>query len=219
MNKSIQFFILAIITTLLLQSCAQLSGFQTARVLPENDAEIGFAAGGLSTFNASDLGGDLGIISVPVVEAFGRVGLGNHFDVGLKVSSTLSGVFDGKWQFVGDQDSKFAMATGLGLGFQGGAANAFLMQAHIPLDMSIHPSERFAVYFSPRYINQFALGKNLEGAKLSYLGMSSGIEAGKRVKFVLDFSFFNIVSKSLENTPNLFQFGAGVKFRLNGGEE
>ena len=212
-------FILAILTILLLQSCAQLSGFQTARVLPKNEGEIGFTAGGLSTFNTDDLGGELGILSAPVVEVFGRIGFGNNFDAGLKVSSTLSGVFDAKWQFVGDQESKFAMATGLGLGFQGGAANAFLMQAHIPLHMSIHPSDRFAVYFSPRYINQFILGRNIEGANLGYLGMSSGIEVGKKVKFILDFSFFNIVNAGGVDTPNLFQIGAGAKFRLSGGEE
>ncbi|HPG09039.1 MAG TPA: hypothetical protein P5275_12710 [Saprospiraceae bacterium] len=199
-----------------LTSCAQLSSFQTAKTVGKNNGEIGFAASGAGfTELIDDVDGSTPVL--PVIELWGRYGVGEKVDVGLKVSTGLSGVFDGKFQIVGDQYSKFALALGAGLGFQGGTLDNLLLQAHVPLHMSVHPSEKFAVYLTPRYISQFVIGDG----SLNYGGASLGFEAGQRVKFCMDVSYFSTFSdvndaNSIFNDfgIGLYQVGLGVKFRI-----
>ena len=201
-----------------LTSCAQLSSFQTAKTVGKNNAEIGFAASGAGfTELIDDADGTTPVL--PVIELWGRYGVGERVDVGMKVSTGLSGVFDGKFQIVGDRYSKFALALGGGLGFQGGTLDNLLLQAHIPLHMSVHPSEKFAIYLTPRYISQFVIGDG----SLNYGGASFGLEAGQKVKFCMDFSYFSTFSdvndvNSIFNDfgIGLYQLGFGVKFRIGG---
>ena len=84
-----------------------------------------------------------------VAEAFGRYGVGDNFDIGLKLSTGLTGVVDFKYQFVGDKTTPLAMSVGPGFGFQGGIAGTSLIQLHLPLHISYHPNEKSAVYLSP----------------------------------------------------------------------
>jgi hypothetical protein len=86
--------------------------------------------------------------------------------------------------------------------------------------MSVHPSERFAVYFTPRYSAQFAVGD--ASGSLNYLGGSVGIEAGQNVRFGLDISYMHLLDNVITDSAfeefgvGLFQVGVGAKFRIHG---
>jgi hypothetical protein len=217
--------LVGVVALFTLGSCAQYSGFQTAKTVGQGAGEFYLAAGGLNT--QVELGNDSTIIQeefgvvVPVFELGGRVGVIDDLDIGLKISSTLNILLDAKYQFIGDQDdSKFAMAVGGAFGYQGGFGSFQIFQAQLPLYVSYHPVDAFAIYGIPRYAVQFATG---DGAgTVNNAGFSLGIEAGRKVRFGLDFSYFeilNLEAQDIFDIPNFWQIGAGVKFRFGGNND
>ncbi len=217
--KSLVTYLFAVLVIILLTDCAQLSSFQTAKVVGKDNGEIGFAGGGTGFAGLIEEGdGTTTTPVLPILELWGRYGVSDKVDIGLKLSTGLSGVIDAKYQFVGDQHSEFAMAIGGGLGFQGGTLESALLQAHLPLHTSWHPSDRFALFLTPRFISQFVIGDG----SLNYGGASFGLETGQKIKFVADFSYFGLIN-NVDDVDNgifgdlgvgLFQFGIGMKFRL-----
>ena len=198
------FFLLGLI---LVSSCAQISSFQSARTTPKNEGEFGAS---INVAGISD-GFDGGSYGGGVVELWGRYGVGEKTDLGLKLSTGLTFVFDVKQQLVGDQQLKFALAIGGAAG--GFLAGEFVHQFHLPLYLSLHPSERIAWYLTPRFINQGIFGQG----NVNYLGSSIGVLFGRKVKFGIDLSY----AGALANTPEglqdsnlgvgLFNIGWGVK--------
>jgi hypothetical protein len=192
-------------------SCAQLSSFQTGRTNGKGNVEAGMAisASGISQVFDSDTRAVFF-----VGEVFGRYGVTENFDLGLKFSTGLSGVMDLKYQVAGDKTSAFAMSVGPGFGFQGAIAESAVIQLHFPLHMSYHPTERMAVYTSPRYISQIITG---EGSA-NYFGTSIGFETGGNARLVLEGSYFHLINDTEAGGlgVGLFQFGGGIKFRIFG---
>lgn len=200
----ISFFLLGLF---LLASCAQISSFQTGRTTPKNEGEFG------ASINVAGIseGFDGGSYAAGVLELWGKYGVGEKTDIGLKLSTGLTFVFDVKQQLAGDQQSKFALAVG---GVAGGfLAGEFVHQFHLPLYLSLHPSDRIAWYLTPRYINQGIFGKG----HVNYLGSSIGVLFGHNVKFGLDLSYAGALTNTPEGLQNsnlgvgLFNVGWGVK--------
>lgn len=211
------FFLVA--GTFTLGSCVQLSTFQTAKTVGDGNGEIlvAFGAGGV-TNQFDEEGGTFGF---GTFELAGRLGIGEKTDVGFKISHFSSYMVDLKYQFVGDQKSGFAMATGPGIGLYAfGFGEGVIMQGSVPLHMSIHPSEKLGIYLTPRYSGQFLIGNDFE--VLHYLGGSVGFEAGRNVRFGTDISYLRAVGNNeignlFEDFGlGLFQVGFGVKFRIQG---
>lgn len=208
-------FVLPVFSVFLLGSCVQLSTFQTAKTVGKGNGEVlvALGGGGISEGFADES------LGFGTFEIAGRYGVGEKVDLGVKISHFASYLFDVKYQFVGDEDSKFAMATGPGIGLYAFGFGTTLMQATLPLHMSVHPSERLGIYLTPRYSAQFALGG--EGS-LNYLGGSVGVEIGERVRFGTDISYLRLLDDVVDGDTfedfgvGLFQFGIGVKFRING---
>jgi hypothetical protein len=202
-------YFLCLIFSLSLTNCAQLSSFQTGRTLGQGNGEAGAALSASGISDAFDVDANATFF---VAEAFGRYGISENFDIGLKLSTGLTGVVDFKYQFIGDKTAPFAMSVGPGFGFQGAIAETSLIQLHLPLHMSYHPNEKSAVYASPRYISQIVTG---EGSA-NYLGSSLGYENGDKVRFVLEGSYFRLLSgREVDGLGlGLFQIGAGLKFRI-----
>ncbi len=204
----------AIFSLVATSGCVQLSTFQTAKTVPKGDGEILVALGGGGISGAFD-GGSVGF---GTYELAGRLGVGDKTDVGFKISHFVSYLADVKFQFVGDQESKFAMATGPGLGLYAFGFGAAIFQGTVPLHMSIHPSDRFAVYLTPRYSTQFSIANGFNA--LHYLGGSVGMETGRKVRFGADVSYMGLLNHQYNNDVfdgfglGLFQVGIGVKFRL-----
>jgi hypothetical protein len=196
---------------LILTSCAQLSTFQTGRTSGKGNGEAGMAMSASGITQAFDTDGSATFV---VAEAFGHYGIAQNFDIGLKLSTGLTGVIDFKYQIVGDKTSPFAMSVGPGIGFQGAIAGTSLLQIHLPLHMSYHPSERMAIYASPRYISQVITGSG----SANYFGSSTGFESGEKVRFVLEASYFRILNDTEVDGLGigLFQFGGGFKIRIFG---
>jgi len=211
--KKIAITLSALIT---LSSCVQLSTFQTAKTVGDGNGEILVAVGGGGVTDSFD-GESLGF---GTFELGGRLGVADKVDVGLKISHFVSYLVDVKFQFVGDEMSKFAMATGPGIGFYGFGFGGTIFQATLPLHMSVHPSDHFAFYMTPRYSTQFAIGDG--GGALHYLGGSVGFEAGRNVLFGTDISYMSLLNDAISDDIfedfglGLFQVGFGVKFRIHG---
>lgn len=210
-----KFYSLLAVALLACSSCVQLSTFQTAKTLEKGEGEVLIAIGGGGiTEGFGDESAGFGTFEVA-----GRMGVGEKVDIGLKISHFISYLADVKYQFVGDKQSNFAMATGPGVGIYAFGLGTTIAQFTLPLHMSVHPSERLGIYFTPRYSGQFALGDG--GGSLNYLGGSVGLEAGDRVRFGADISYLHLLDDIEDDDGTfedfglgLFQVGFGIKFRI-----
>jgi len=155
---------------ILLPGCTQLTSLQTAKTLPEDERIIGVSASAYGINQTDFVGGDLGSPVFPHVEIFGRQGFASRFDAGLKISSSGNILIDGKYHFLGDSDSKFALASGLAIEYQFVPNfETFVSRQTLPVYLSFHPNADFAVYTVPKFIHQwvsddestFFLGNNL----------------------------------------------------------
>ncbi len=187
---------------MLFSSCAQISSFQTARTTPKEEGEFGASVDITGVSDLFDTGESFG---VPSISLWGRYGVGEKTDLGFKISSLLNLMFDVKQQIAGDQNSKFAFALGAGLGFF--PAGKLVWQYHLPVYLSFHPSERFAWYLTPRYINQY---------KVNYLGSSIGFMVGRKAKFAMELSLSQAMNDldtqdDLNLGASLFNIGWGIK--------
>ncbi len=195
-------------------SCGQLTSLQTAKVVGKGQMTIGAAAMGYGV-DDSISGNEIGTGVFPHVEVFGRYGLSDNFDMGLKLSSAANLLLDGKFQFLGDGDSPFAMAIGAGLEYQFNGVdnnNEFVYRVHVPVYLSFHPSEEFAVYATPRYMVQFADDNyNFPGGSFGF-----SYDFNSRLIGMLEGSLYKPFSADNNNdNTSLFLFGIACKYRLN----
>lgn len=209
---------------LLWSGCASLTGFQTGKTVGDEKGEIAMSLNFVSApdFDPDDdEEADTGLVinTLGLLELGGRYGVAEKVDVGLRINTALNFLADAKVQVVGNQESFFAMALGAGLGGFGFVSEeGMLLNFQIPLYLSIHPSDKFAIYAAPRYIGQFGTTFDESSGLLNYFGSNFGFEAGKRVKFGLDIAYYGIWNEGEEINNALFQIGFGVKFTLGGKE-
>jgi len=204
-----------VLLLLLLNSCSQLSSLQTAKTLEKNDAIIGAAAFGYGIQDENASGGELGSGVVPHFEIFGRYGVVNKVDLGLKLSTSGNALLDGKFQFSGNTESKFAMAAGGGFEFQGNPSSneKFIYRVHLPIYLSFHPRQDLAIYTTPRYVFQSVIDDN----NSYFIGASGGFSYRFSEDFtgMLEGSYY---LPNIENSNNdgtyLYQIGLGVTYHL-----
>jgi hypothetical protein len=216
--KFLECFLVTILLciTLALGGCSSFSNFQTARVLPQKQADIYIASSGM-------FGADVKV--PPVFPEIGfRMGLGFKSDVGARIS--LGGLYaDYKYQLLGNEDGKIAVATGLELGGtiipQSGTSG--FIQTTLPLHFSYHPSERAAIIFTPKICRIFGFkeltdydsGENYFDGSSSFLfSLNPGFEflMTDRLKLIAG---GNIIF-DLTGDQNFFQYGIGIKYVLRG---
>jgi hypothetical protein len=221
MKRSLFPTLLLLLSLFFLSGCAYFSSFQTAKTLPKNSGEV---YGALNLAGTQlDFGEEISDtnnvgVFLPIIELGGRYGLADRLDLGLKVSTSLNAIVDAKYQFLGDQESPFAMALGGGIGFWGVVGENSLLQLQVPLHASYHPSQNFALYVTPRYVNQFLLGGD---GSINYLGFSAGLEAGNKIRFGGEVSYSKIMNEGNQEFFDIFNFwqvGLGVKFRFGSDE-
>ncbi len=195
-----------------LSGCFTFSNFQTAKTVGKDNSEMGVS---LNYFGVSDGG----FIGIPSIEVGGKYGITEKSDIGLRLSTFGSAIAEYKYQFVGNQDSKFAMATGLSAGgsfltvsFDEGESFGFY-QLEVPLHMSFHPTSKFAIYFTPRYIGFGSYGGGENGYS-NLIAFSPGIEIGNRVKFGLNVNFITALNDFTLGDGLMLQAGLGIKFRI-----
>ncbi len=200
------------IIALVLPSCASLTGFQDGHTVGKDNGEF-YGSFNLSTSpNFNDWEDDTTVVNVPTLtfpslEFGGRYGVAEKVDVTLRLNTNLNVGIGAKFQVVGDRESSFAMALGAEVGSFGLVLG--LLNVQIPVYMSVHPSESFSWYITPRYIRQFSTFAGVENG-LSYFGGNTGLLFGKRNKFGLDLGYYRL--GGVDNSIGLLQFGVGGRF-------
>lgn len=207
---AISLFILLLISS----SCGQLSSLQTAKVVGKNKATIGGAVFGYGVNDDNANGGELGDGIFPHAEFFGRYGLSNTVDMGLKISTSGNALLDAKYQIVGNAESAFALALGGGFEYQGtNVQESIVFRTHLPLYLSFHPSENSAIYLAPRYVFQYVSSDN----NSYFLGGSMGYNHRFTERFsgLIEGSYYRPFTENANNEGlALFQFGVGFAYHF-----
>lgn len=168
-----------------LSGCVGLGTFQTAKTLGKGKAEV-------------HLGTGISFDDYWPAAGFGyKHGIRRNLDVGFTATYVLDGylllLVDGKYQFLGDSVSLFAVSSGLGVGrvhpslkvwktSRSKSATTF----HLPVYLSIHPCKYFAFYASPRYA--FSAGSIFRTQPKSphLFVVTGGIKIGNRAGFFIE---------------------------------
>lgn len=169
----------------LCQACYFSPALRTGRTLEEGQKQVG---ANISTFVVPD--DDITeTVAVPVPEAYFATGVTDNIDVMGKIS--LSSVhFEGRYQFIGDKISPIAASAGLGMSvsFFALGENYMTLTPTIPLFLSYHPTDKFALYASPRYSVVAIQGADTDGLP-GVFSFAGGIEMGKEIVFNLEAGF------------------------------
>lgn len=197
---------------LFLASCASLTGFQDGRTVGKENGDFYGSLNFSSSPDFNDWENDTVVVDVPTLtfpnlEFGGRYGVGEKVDLTLRLNTNLNVGIGAKFQVIGDRQSPFAMSLGAEVGSFGIVLG--LLNVQVPVYLSVHPSESFSWYLTPRYIRQFSTFASVENG-LSYFGGNTGLLFGKRHKFGLDIGYYRL--GGIENSVGLFQFGLGGRF-------
>lgn len=215
--------LILLLTILSLQSCASLTGFQDGRTVGEGNGEAMISLNASQSPSFIDLEEtidgttgesiDIPRFLFPNIELGGRYGIAEDLDVTLKLNTNLNISAGIKYQILGDRFSKYALGTGLEVGSFGIVTGLFNTQ--IPLYASIHPTESFAFYLSPRFIYQFSSIGGLIG--WNYIGGNTGLLFGSKHKFGLDVGYYQVGTSSTARI-GLITVGIGGKFFFGNNE-
>ena len=185
----------------------------TGRSLGKGVAEVGLS---LSSYYVLDR------VTPPVLpQVIFNYGVGERFDLGANLAFGILGV-QSKYQIVGDQQSKFCMASGLSVNYFPGLESSDpddeltiggFSNINVPLHMSLHPSDGLAFYFSPKYSLITYHGDRI--ASESLIGFTPGIEFGKnKFRMVIEGTLFSPLSTGENFNAAFGTLSFGGKFRL-----
>lgn len=204
------FYLLAIFAT----SCASLTGYQDGKSIGEGNGEIIASLNLSQSPSFGDLEDSTGIVDIPSfsfpnIEVGGKYGVTEKLDVFVRLNTNFNFNAGVKYQLVGDRSSQFALGTGGEIGTFGLFSSLWNVQ--IPVYASFHPTEKFTVYLSPRYIYQFSSFAGLEG--WSYMGGNFGLLFGNKNKFGFDVGIYRVGANGTGKI-GLTSFGFGGRFGL-----
>jgi hypothetical protein len=218
---SINYGALGVITALISSSifftrCASLTGYQDGRSIGDGNAEVMVSLNVSQTPSFSDIEDSVSIteiprFSFPNIEAGGKFGITEKLDITARLNTNLNFAVGAKYQLIGDRMSTFALGVGAEAGTFGLISGIWNFQ--VPVFLSIHPSERFAIYASPRYIYQFTTLGGSQG--WNYKGGNVGMLFGSKHKFGIDAGFYQVSATGAKKI-GLTSFGIGGKFFISG---
>lgn len=200
----------------IISGCTTFNNMSTGRSLGKGNSEV---IPSLASFYAK------GKLTPPILpQLIYNRGITEYFDAGLNVSLGMIGA-QARYQFIGDHRSEFCGAIGFSFTYFGsGIGNqndedlldVTLTNFTLPLHLSWHPTDRLALYFSPKYSmlggEASVVGSNSSG-RVQLIGFTPGIEFGKKVSYILEVNAIEPLRKN-ENFENLFAtFSMGVKFK------
>ncbi|MBK8055059.1 MAG: hypothetical protein IPK35_17750 [Saprospiraceae bacterium] len=212
MKTSILYLSNIIFAVLYFSSCASLTGYQDGRSVGEGNGEAMISLNFSQSPTFSDLEEldeieEIPRFAFPNIELAGKYGATEKLDVTLRMNTNLNLGVGAKYQLIGDRSSEFA----LGLGAEAGTFGLItgLWNVQLPLYTSFHPTEKFSIYASPRFIYQFTTIGGTEG--WNYLGGNFGFLFGSRHKFGLDIGYYQVGATGVDNI-GLVSVGIGGKF-------
>lgn len=204
---------------LLMSNCASLSGFQDGRTVGKDRADLSASLNLSQSPDFNDwedqddsVSVDIPNLFFPSLEFGGRYGVAENIDINMKLNTNLNISVGAKFQLLGGQESMTALAVGAEVGTFGLVSGLWNVQ--VPVYFSLHPSERFSFYLSPRYIYQFTSYAGADNG-LNYIGGNTGFLFGRRHKFGLDVGYYNVGNSDLDGGIGLLQIGIGGRFSLN----
>ncbi len=207
--------LIACICSMLLSSCVSMSSMQTARTLGKGNTELSLGGSRVSydyfpsetdTINRKTVTGEIDW----------RYGITDKLDIGVKASILGTAGGYAKYQFLGDQESKFAASGGAGLGYltiESGTdenkSKTTIVDYYVPLNLSYHPKEWIGIYTSPRYTLRTAKSNDSKASASHWYGTTTGIRLGKKVAPFIEYSIFgsNASSKPLSQITGGISIG------------
>lgn len=219
MKKSINLFLI-LFSSIALMSCASLTTHQTGRTIGKNKASLGLTVDHMIVDSNRIYPIDSGSITIPTLTTY--FGVGEKLDIGLDVNITTFMNLHAKYQFIGDQESKFASSIGIDLGtpsvwmlVAGGTFNS-----SVSLYYSYHFNRLFAVSLTPRYTyigsltDDYVIELNYTEDDIHAYGYTAGIFIGDIHQFSLIYSQF-VTNQAFDfNTSPILGIGYQWKFNL-----
>lgn len=217
MYKKISRITSVAIVVALFSSCASMSSMQTARVT--NQGEVAFGVGGGYVSTDIQLGEAETIeIAAPLMEVTARYGITERLDVGAKLGIIGTAGLDAKYQFLGDRHSTLASSAGLGVYYLSLTSSSgdtesesSIVDLHIPVYLSVHPTDFFAFYAVPKFIvrrNNYSVNATSETASSNWMGVTTGIRLGRKTGFFAEYSYFG--TSSYDAPLGQFMLGIGI---------
>ncbi|MFZ1751279.1 MAG: hypothetical protein WAU01_13840 [Saprospiraceae bacterium] len=193
-------------------SCASLTGYQDGKTIGKDNGEAMISLNISQSPEYSNIEDSFDIEDIPSfifpnIEVGGRYGVAENLDVTLRVNTNLNLAIGAKYQILGDRSADFAVSLGAEVGTFGLVTG--IWNAQIPVYFSYHPSEKVALYASPRYIFQFSTIGGTEGWQ--YAGGNIGVLFGSRHKLGIDAGLYSVGANGLDRI-NLITVGIGGKF-------
>lgn len=219
MRTTLQYIIGLLVVAVLFSNCASLTGFQDGRTAGKDRGDLTASLNVSQSPDFNDWADQddtvrnfIPDLFLPNIEIGGRYGIADNLDININVNTYLNLNLGAKYQFFGDRESPTALAVGLEVGTFGLVSSLWNVQ--VPLFFSVHPSERFSWYLSPRFIYQFSAFTGA-GIGLNYFGGNTGFFFGDRHKFGLDIGYYDVGNRTVNSSIGLVQVGIGVRFSLN----
>lgn len=208
--------ILILLCMAIFSACTTFNNMSTGRSLGKGNSEL---IPSLASFYAK------GKMTPPILpQLIYNRGVAEYLDAGLNVSLGMIGA-QARYQFIGDHRSEFCGAVGFSFTYFGsGIGNQndedlldlTLTNFTLPLHLSWHPTDRLALYFSPKYSmlggEASLVGSNSSG-RVQLLGFTPGIEFGKKISYIMEINAIEPL-RTNENFKSMFAtFSMGVKFK------
>ena len=184
---------------MLLSGC-YTHNLQTARTTPKGKMEI--SSGGSLYFIERNPN------SFPVISyaPMFRYGVADRFDIGITTGLNMMLTVDGKLQFVGTQETPYAMSIGLATGVTA-ALGGYFFQASVPLVASYFHEDNFAISLHSRPVFS-SFTEDLVGAgPISYLQTGLGFRFGRTFRFTLEGSVMTPFENTATNPVPVLSMG------------
>ncbi len=208
-NNTYYIYVVMLLCLSGLWSCVSLNSHQTGKTLGK----------GNYNFSGNVLAGPSPLLSSDVFknayhfEVGGMYGTEDNIDIGVKVNSSLFFTMMGKYQWLGDKQSAIASSIGLDIG----VAPLYVItgittySGSLAFYNSYHPSEHFAIVFSPRFIHYSTAvwtHGNDDHNHYPLYGYSTGIIVGKKHQFSFEVSQFTTIEDTYSFAlPPIIGFG------------
>lgn len=197
-------------------SCASLSSYQEARVLPQGEGRLALAVTGYSddlkraVFDDSADGNDFRLLEVS-----GRAGVWDNLEVGVKYTFLGAVAADVKYQLLGrDSGSAFQLSTG----FKGGYASLEVKDSSgngstaipvvdliVPVYLGWTPNSWLGVAVAPEFCYRIS-DNTWEYPSGPIAGANVDLRLGKKAGIVLEYGYH----RHLDKDYALQNFGASV---------
>jgi len=204
----------------MLSACVQINSLQTAKTLPKGETTIGLFPSGYAVSHIDNFDAFLDIYAImPSLQFFARRGITNKFDVGLKASTFANIAIDGKYQLLGNANSKFAMAVGIGFEYQFTFDNFFVCRQTASTYFSFHPKNDMAFYASSKFTHHSVINRIFKIYPNNTIFVGGNLGFRKRVNsfmsLIIEGSNFYVLDKNFNATDEIiYQLGIGLDFDL-----